>query len=272
MERFLGAITTGCMRPFVPWTNKNERTTTLVHLDIHVLGTSWHPRLGTHSSSQLLFFFTMQFIKLFTMQLNLIISVLWCWSRRRRGGIMVVSGPLKVSPTITNSTKEQNRFWHSLKSANREDSRGQPGCWHLLILILLVNCKSIRTQITLTLGLALTMSGSLAPSWGLGLSGVRMLLQLSSLVCFPLLFTSLNQPLITPSLISPPHRHFRFDTRVAPTKSEVSDRRSSTKGPYGCDGRWQHESEETKVQLDSGAGGLKPGSFLAILAGGFYKI
>ena len=28
MERFLGAITTGCMRPFVPRTNKNELTTT----------------------------------------------------------------------------------------------------------------------------------------------------------------------------------------------------------------------------------------------------
>ena len=27
MERFLGAITTGCMRPFVPRTNKNEITT-----------------------------------------------------------------------------------------------------------------------------------------------------------------------------------------------------------------------------------------------------
>ena len=30
LMRFLGAITTGCMRPFVPRTNKNEITTTTV--------------------------------------------------------------------------------------------------------------------------------------------------------------------------------------------------------------------------------------------------
>ena len=29
LGKFIGAITTGCMRPFVPRTNKNERTTLL---------------------------------------------------------------------------------------------------------------------------------------------------------------------------------------------------------------------------------------------------
>ena len=43
----------------------------------------------------------------------------------------------------------------------------------------LVNCKSIRTPITLTFGLALIMGGSSAPSQGLGLSVVRILLQLT---------------------------------------------------------------------------------------------